>query len=157
MFSVTGKSPHTAVTGFTLIELLIVFSLLITLTAILAPLLLPSPTRTLHAAASDVATTLRETRRHAQADQERRRFLIDTETRQYVIQGQDSPRTLPDDVNVELTTGKSLIVDESRGGIDFFPDGSSTGGRVTLRIAERSLKVDIEWLTGRIRVQENEP
>jgi general secretion pathway protein H len=54
-----------------------------------------------------------------------------------------------------LTTGRSLVTGESEGGIDFFPDGSSTGGRVYLEIDARSLKVDVEWLTGRIRVQEN--
>ena len=157
MGSTSSRSSPRIMRGFTLIELLIVFTLLVTLSAMLAPLMLPSPTRTLHVAASNIATSLRETRRQAQADQMRRRFLIDTETGRFGIEGSASWRALPEDVEAALTTARSLITGDSSGGIDFFPDGSSTGGRVYLKIAEQSLKVDIEWLTGRIRVQEDEP
>ena len=157
MTAVNRNSSRSDMAGFTLIELLIVFTLLVTLSAILAPLLLPSPVRTLQAAASEVATTLRESRRAARAGQTRKRFMIDTESGQYWIEGTSSPRSLPQGVAAALTTGQSLITDQSRGGIDFFPDGSSTGGRVYLSMSERSLQVDVEWLTGRIRVQEEAP
>lgn len=148
-----GKSP---VTGFTLIELMVVFTLLIALSAVLAPLLLPSPSRTLRATAGEIATTLRETRRQAQAGQMRKRFLIDTQIGQYGVEGSRSWRTLPADMTAALTTGESLLTGETHGGIDFFPDGTSSGGRVELGLAEHSIKVDIEWLTGRIRVTDNE-
>jgi general secretion pathway protein H len=128
---------------------------LVTLSAILAPLLLPSPTRTLQTTAGEIATTLREARRQAQAGQARKRFLIDTDSGQYGIEGAGSWRTLPAEVTAALTTGESLLTGDTRGGIDFFPDGTSTGGRVELGFSERSLKIDIEWLTGRVRVQEN--
>ena len=36
--------------------------------------------------------------------------------------------------------------------VRFFADGSSTGGRVTLMVGERSYAVDVDWLTGRVRV-----
>ena len=150
-----GNPSASLMTGFTLIELLIVFTLLVSLSAILAPLLLPSPGRTLQAAASEIATTLRETRRQAQAGQTRKRFLIDTRSGQFGIQGAGALRALPDEMKAALTTGRSLVTGEAEGGIDFFPDGSSTGGRVYLEIDERSLKVVVEWLTGRFRVQEN--
>jgi len=139
--------------GFTLIELVVVFTLLITLSAILAPLLLPSAKRTLQEAAVEVSTSLRETRRLAQAEQSRKRFLIDTRSGRYGVEQSPRWRSLPQDVNAELTTAKSLITSSSRGGIDFFPDGSSTGGRVELSIDGHAVRVDIEWLTGRIRVR----
>jgi general secretion pathway protein H len=143
--------------GFTLVELLIVVTLLVTLSAVLAPILMPSPTRTLRATASEVATTLRETRRRAQAEQASRRFVVDTDARRFGIEGAGGWRTLPEDVGVELTTAASLAVGRELGGVDFFPDGSSSGGRVALEMAELSIRVDIEWLTGRIRVSEIEP
>ena len=149
----SGKRPET---GFTLIELMVVFTLLITLSAVLAPLLLPSPGRTLQTTAGEMATTLRETRRQAQADQVRKRFLIDTESWRYGVEGGNSWRALPTDMTAALTTGESLLTSDTRGGIDFFPDGTSSGGRVELGLGERSLKVDIEWLTGRIRVTDGE-
>ena len=143
--------------GFTLVEVLVVLTLLVTLSAILAPVLLPSPARVLRTAASEVATGLRETRRLARTEQQRRRFTIDTERRQFGIEGHSQGRQLPHDISVELTTARSLQVDDSRGGIDFFPDGSSTGGRVALGSEGREMHVDIEWLTGRIRVAEVAP
>ena len=150
----SGRRP---VAGFTLIELMVVFTLLIALSAVLAPLLLPSPSRTLHNAAGEMATTLRETRRQARADQVRKRFLIDTESGRYGVEGGKAWRALPTDMTAALTTGESLLTGETRGGIDFFPDGTSSGGRVELGLSERSLKVDIEWLTGRVRVAEVNP
>jgi general secretion pathway protein H len=152
-----GRSGRRPTAGFTLVELLIVVTLLVTLSAVLAPILMPSPTRTLRGAASEIATTLRETRRQAQARQAPRRFVVDTRARSFGIEGAAGWRPLPDGVEAALTTAESLLVDQRRGGIDFFPDGSSTGGRVSLEMAEQSVRVDIEWLTGRIRVSEAEP
>ena len=143
--------------GFTLVELLVVITLLAILSAILTPILIPSPARTLRAAASEVATTLRETRRLAQSRQAHQRFMLDTEAERYGIEGATTWRQLPDGTQAALTTARSLLMGQGRGGIDFFPDGSSTGGRVTLSMSERSVRVDIEWLTGRIRVSEVEP
>lgn len=157
MSTAGSESPRRRPGGFTLVELLIVFTLLIVLSAILAPMLIPSPARTLRAAAGEIATTLRETRRQAQAGQASRRFLIDTQSNEFGVEGSNAWRQLPDDVSATLTTGQSLITSDTRGGIDFFPDGSSTGGRVSLHMEQRSLMVDIEWLTGRIRVQEADP
>lgn len=152
-----GRAWRRNPAGITLVELLIVFALLATLAAVLAPILMPSPARTLRGAASEIATTLRETRRQAQAVQTPQRFMLDTETGTFGIQGAGGWRPLPEGVAVALTTAESLVVDPRRGGIDFFPDGSSTGGRLSLALAEHSVRVDIEWLTGRIRVAEGAP
>lgn len=154
---VAGKPARKTAAGFTLVELLIVFTLLVTLTAVLAPVLIPSPSRALRESASEIATTLRETRRQAQARQSRMRFLVNTDSGQFGIQGSQPWRALPGDMNVQLTTGRSLLTGNNSGGIDFFPDGSSTGGRVSLSMADVSLRVDIEWLTGRVRVNEDDP
>jgi general secretion pathway protein H len=145
---------HHARAGFTLVELLIVFTLLATLSAVLAPMLITSPTRVLRESAGEVATALREARRQARINQSRRRFLIDTEARQFGVEGARRWHDLPAEMGVHLTTGRSLLTGESRGGIDYFPDGSSTGGRVLLSLADQALQIDVEWLTGRVRVNE---
>jgi general secretion pathway protein H len=141
-------------TGFTLVELIIALTILVTLTAVLAPVMFPSPGRSLRQAGSEIATTLRETRRHAQAEQARRRFLMDTQSGSYGIEKVQRQHVLPEGMSAQLTTAESLLTGETTGGIDFFPDGSSTGGRVLLGMDDQSLQVDIEWLTGRIRVSE---
>jgi general secretion pathway protein H len=43
-------------------------------------------------------------------------------------------------------------LDEGTGRIRFFPDGSATGGRVTLIGQNQTLVVDINWLTGEIKL-----
>ena len=147
-----GRSLLRLVSGFTLVELLIVLTLLATLSALLAPILLPSPGRQLQHAASEVVTTLRETRRLAQRAQTRQRFFVDTEQGRYGIADSGSERRLPADTTAALTTAESLLLGDSAGGIDFFPDGSSTGGRLVLGLDGHVRQIDIEWLTGRIRV-----
>jgi len=147
-----GRARQGGAAGFTLVELLVVLTLLAILSAVLAPILAPSPVRTLRGAASEIATTLRETRRQAQADQARRRFVVDTGAGHFGIEGAAAWRPLPEGVEVSLTTAEALVAEQGRGGVDFFPDGSSTGGRVTLSMEGQSVRVDIAWLTGRIRV-----
>ena len=53
-----------------------------------------------------------------------------------------------------LYTAQSEIVDDKHGAIRFYPDGSSTGGRVTLASGERKFLVDVDWLTGRVTIKE---
>ena len=43
----------------------------------------------------------------------------------------------PQRLDLKLYTAQSEIVDDKRGAIRFYPDGSSTGGRVTLASGER--------------------
>ncbi|MGA7117479.1 MAG: hypothetical protein WBY12_09835 [Hyphomicrobium sp.] len=38
----------------------------------------------------------------------------------------------------------------------FFPDGSSTGGRVTLVAGERKRLLDINWLTGAVIIKDTD-
>ena len=149
-FNSLTKRPRSA--GFSLIEVLIVMTLIVTMTALLAPILLPSPGRVLRASASEMATTLRETRRHAQAESRRKRFLVDTSEHRFGIADSALWKPLPEGMTVQLTTAQALITDENRGGIDFYPDGTSTGGRLVLGMAQQSVQIDVEWLTGRIRV-----
>jgi general secretion pathway protein H len=49
----------------------------------------------------------------------------------------------------------SATSDQSSGDIArirFFPDGSSTGGRITLRSGRREWHVNVSWLTGAISI-----
>ena len=143
--------------GYTLVELLIVITLVVAISAFLAPMMLPSPARLLQQAAGEVATTLRETRREARARQMRMRFSIDTADGRYGTLGISNTRVLPQDVQASLTTAESLLSGDATGGIDFFPDGSSSGGRIVLNTSDTGLQVDVEWLTGRIRIAEVAP
>ena len=43
---------------------------------------------------------------------------------------------------------------DKRGAIRFYPDGSSTGGRITVSSGERKFLVDVDWLTGRVSIED---
>ena len=49
-------------------------------------------------------------------------------------------------------TGRSELRSENVGAITFFPDGSSTGGQVTLSAGNRAFKVDVLWITGKVTI-----
>jgi general secretion pathway protein H len=70
------------------------------------------------------------------------------------VPGAAKPRVLPERLELKLYTAQSEVRDERHGAIRFYPDGSSTGGRVTLAAGERKLLVDVDWLTGRVSIKE---
>lgn len=66
--------------------------------------------------------------------------------------GAGAKRRLPDNLSIELLT----IIGENRGAragdIRFNPDGSSTGGRISLADGKQHVAVGVDWLTGRVSV-----
>jgi general secretion pathway protein H len=123
----------------------------------MSPLLLPTPARTINAAAGEVVVALRETRRLAQTSQQPRSLLIDTKALRFAIEPSERWRPLPRNSTAEVTTAQSLLNDDNTGAIAFFPDGSSSGGRVKLGLDGHIAQVDVDWLTGRIRLAEGAP
>jgi general secretion pathway protein H len=108
----------------------------------------------LRSAARAVAAGLRDARGNAIARQESSALTLDLEHRSMEVSGGRRARLLPQRLELKLYTAQSEIVDEKHGAIRFFPDGSSTGGRVTLASGERKLLVDVDWLTGRVSIKE---
>ena len=108
----------------------------------------------LRADARDVASALRFARGRAISLQRETAVVIDLEARTYRIEGAGDDRTydLGRNTGLHLVTGRSEVRGDSEGAISFFPDGSSTGGRLTLNSGNRSHVVDIRWLTGRVSI-----
>jgi len=57
-------------------------------------------------------------------------------------------------LELKLYAAQSEVSSERRGSIRFYPDGSSTGGRITVAAGERKYLVDVDWLTGRVSINE---
>ena len=108
----------------------------------------------LKSAARAVAAALRDARGTAIATQESAAMLVDLEKRTIQVAGAGKARVLPERLDLKLYTAQSEVQDERRGAIRFYPDGSSTGGRVTVAAGERKLLVDVDWLTGRVSIKE---
>ena len=96
---------------------------------------------------------LREARGLALRDNREVVVLVDLEGRSMAI---DSGRRMAfaPDLGLQLLTGTAELVDAESGRSRFYPDGTSTGGRVTLTDAGRDYDVRIDWLSGRVRIDD---
>jgi len=138
--------------GFSLLELILVLAIM----ALGFTFVAPNFARSLdglrfRAAAREVADALRQARGIALSQGREAVFFLDVTGHRYRIDRQRKFHSLPEFVELTLETAESETND-SGGNIRFFPDGSATGGRVTLTWGERQRWVDVNWLTGRVTV-----
>ena len=147
--------PLRAARGFTLLEVLMVlviaaagFALVVRFTSA------GVSGAELKSAARTVAAGLRAARGTAIATQESAAMLLDLDRRTIEVTGAAKPRALSDRLELKLYTAQSEVRDDRHGAIRFYPDGSSTGGRVTPSAGERKLLVDVDWLTRRVSIKE---
>lgn len=142
----------TAASGFTLVELLLVITIGVMAMAVVAPNLTSgNQSSTLKSAARDLASGLRSARGEALTTQADTALSIDLEENSYQITGQDKTYQLLNDIEITLSVAQSEVVDGA-GSIRFFPDGSSSGGRIILELNDLKQTIDVNWLTGQIEL-----
>jgi len=107
------------------------------------------------AVARELAAALRQARAEAIRTGDDAVFIVDTGEGSYRV-GDGPPAPFPEDLQVELVTAQSELIDDTSGRIRFFRDGTATGGSVVLSEADRALEVSVIWLTGRVRIAEEE-
>ena len=137
--------------GFTLIEILVVVAVLaIALAILVARGPLRSAGFEAQAAATRLVQTLRLGRSRAIAADRPVPVVLDLATRDVALDG--VPRfVLPASATVAARMADGRVP-ARRVEFLFAPDGSATGGRVILAIAERRLVVTVDWLTGRVGI-----
>ena len=146
-------APGHPATGFSLIELIVVLAIAGLIMAVTPPLLSSAmPGLQLKSTARQVAAGLRFARTRAVAQRTEAVLTLDLEARSVTISGREGALSIPDDLDVELVSAVSELEDESLGHIRFFPDGTSTGGRITLGYRGNGYDLDVDWLTGRVSI-----
>ena len=60
--------------------------------------------------------------------------------------------TLPKQLGIAFYGAREVQPSANEGGIAFFPDGASTGGRIRLTAKNAARDIDVAWLTGEVRV-----
>lgn len=143
--------------GFTLLELLVVLVIGVLLVSLAPPLLSGlSGATELRGAARQVAAGLRSARNEAVSRQREATLTLDLEQRRFGVTGDPREIVLPEGLGIRLYTAQAEVVDGATGGIRFFPDGSSTGGAITVSGSQRAYRVSVDWLTGAITIAEEE-
>ena len=136
--------------GFTLLELLVVIVLIAAVTGLAVGVLgVGKSGRELRGAARTLATELRFTRVQAMTTGQSQTLQLDLDARSWNAARKH---------HGEISKGLQLRFDGVRqeqptqrsAAIRFFPDGSSTGGRISLRTGDTGIRVDVRWLTGEV-------
>ncbi len=146
-----GRFPAVrAQRGFSLIEVIVVMVLVVALFGLVGT----SISRSVGGAelrneVREIIAGLRHTRGQAVIRREEKVFHVDADRLTWRAADRDA-ESLPEGLDITLTTARSEMTGENAGGIRFFPDGSSTGGSVTLSVDERKWYVTVGWLTGEI-------
>lgn len=126
--------------GFTLIEMLVVLAVLGLAIAAFAPTMRGHADASAESSARGLATALERARSRAVAGNIETRYLVDARVR---AEG---------GLRVMLDVAASEVEGEAVGGIRFYPDGSSSGGRITFDDGRFAVSVGVDWLTGGVDV-----
>lgn len=140
--------------GFSMLELIAV----ILLVAIAVTVASVSVTNSLSgarikAASRDLVAALRYTRGQAIVKGEQKTLDVDLEEMSYQAPGKAAIK-FPDKIEVKLLTAQNELIHEKAGRIRFYPDGSSTGGHISIIAGTREWRVNVGWLTGEVDLQE---
>lgn len=150
-------SPPTTTTGaqrgFTLIELLVSLALVGMLLSVIPPLFTGSVSGAeTHATARDLSLALRQMRGSAIAQARETTLTLDLENGYYSLSNGNKPIRLNPGLDFELFTAESEVSQPQQGSIRFYPDGSSTGGKIKVSDARRAYTINVDWLTGKIEL-----
>jgi general secretion pathway protein H len=140
--------------GFTLIELLVVLAILVGLT-VAFPLARErlSPQRQVSVYARRVVADLRLLRAEAMRRNRVTQLRLDASANIYALEPENARRTLPAQLRMQLSSDGAASGDGSPPPVEsirFFPDGSSDGGSIVLQRDERTARLFVSALTGRV-------
>lgn len=144
-----------ATRGFTLLELLVVLVIM----AMAATLAIPRfsqvlPGLELKRTAGDLAASLRGARGEAIRRNSEMAVVFGADVGERDRENNRLAPVVPTGIAVTVQSYSEPEGPRPAGVIRFFPDGSATGGVVTLTQDDRRLSVAVDWLTGAVRVQD---
>lgn len=138
--------------GVTLFELLIVIVILaLAMTAIGNLARRPTQQQALESSARAAANLLTDARVRAIGSGRVAEVLIQPDDRMIRLPATGRTVRLGDDIGLSAVVAREVSAEEAA--ILFFPDGTSTGGSLTLADGDLEAHVRVEWLTGAVHVE----
>jgi general secretion pathway protein H len=140
--------------GFTLLELMVVLFIMVLGFSVIGINLSSGNNATAQQrAARDIVSALRFARGTALMSHREAAVTFNLNDNSYTVANRDKVYIIPESIKVTLVTTQNQLLGQNRGSIRFFADGSSTGGRVSLQRGDNVWKIDINWLTGQIELE----
>jgi general secretion pathway protein H len=155
-YSLRNSPCALRLSGFTLLELIVVlFIVVLGFSVVGINLSSGNDATKLKVAARDIVSALRFARGQALISHQETTVTLDLAENTYTVSGRDKVYSIDKVIDVTVVTAQNEIT-EGLGSIRFFADGSSTGGRITLERGKAAWKIDINWLTGQIELDDTE-
>ena len=139
--------------GSSLIEMIIVLAILSSTAFLVGPYVgIGRETRSLNRYAEEIAMMAKTSRAYAIGDNVEREIVFDVEGRRLFMSQSSSELTIPDDMAIAIENTR-MPVSPDRPAIRFLPNGTTTGGTLTLVRNEQRAIVRIDWLGGAIKIE----
>lgn len=141
--------------GFSMLEMMLVLVVLVIAYGIASPMVANfNGSGDAKGSARIIASALKRARNEAISGRKETPLTFDLEARTLTFAGEPKPLQLSAKLDLQLYTVQQELTSEKVASIRFYPDGSSTGGRVTVGKDERKFEIDVDWLTGRVRINQ---
>lgn len=137
-----------------MLELLLVLVILVLAYQMASPVIGNIGGGDLKSSARTIAVALKRARNNAIAGRQETPLTFDLEQRTLTLASEPKPVQLPRKFELQLYTVERELTSDKVAAIRFYPDGSSTGGRVTVAQGERKFEIDVDWLTGRVHINQ---
>jgi general secretion pathway protein H len=140
--------------GFTLLELMLVLFVVILGFSVIGLNISTGNDATEHqSAARDLVSALRYAKGQALISHKETTVDLDLNENTYTVSDRDKVFTIPDTIALTVVTAQEELSGKGMASIRFFPDGSSSGGRIKLEKNSVIWQIDINWLTGQIELE----
>lgn len=144
--------------GFTLVELMVALAVAALMAGLAVPMAAKAyVTMQYRDAVRGVASAATAARYQAVNTGEARDLLVAPDMRRYGVQiagtafEADVATLVPEALSLEVKVARQLVEERGVGVIRFYPDGSSTGGSVTImRENGDGQRIRVDWLLGRV-------
>ncbi len=141
--------------GFTLLELIIVLLIsVMAFGAVAYRTFSGDQSARIQAAARDIASALRYARGQALMSEVPVGVAVNLAENSYRISDQDKIFRLPAEMSISLVVAEEELSPGGEGAIEFFQDGSSTGGHITLQWGGLTRRIDVNWVTGEVKISD---
>ena len=138
--------------GFTLLEVLVVLMIIALMTTIVGVNLRGKQGADLDSIGRTLVADLRYVRSKALVGSVDSALTFDVASRKYFSRDATIDRSLPQEISIAVTVDERDI-GSTRGRIVFYPDGSSSRGKIRLIKNGRQLEVVTTWLNGYVSMR----